>query len=267
MATCEFNDPISRRDVLKMRGRVHYRGRIDGAVTASKWPRRRGRPKSPLQQAWNEDFTAWAKLANWAAPCVRDLAERLACDTGFFWRDVITYAGHGKLLWYVGGENHTSPLPMLWTERSPKQQYGAPRVTTPTAQVRQSAAVACVINTDQVLTPNTRDWDNNVFWSPTENPSRLTIRANGLYTISNSVEWSSVTGGFRRLNLRVNGTDFITNVLVPQGNANAMRLQSYALYYFTAGDYVESLIRTSTAGLTAQLTAFNIVAITPEAII
>lgn len=250
-----------------MRGRVHYRGRVDGAIIASKWPRRRGKKKTPRQQAWVDDFTAWAKIPNMADGCTRDLAQRLACDTGFFWRDVITYAGHGKLLYVQGNGEMTTPLPMLWTERSPNQQYGAPRVTTPTASIHNGSTQVITSTVGVRPAANIVDWDNNVFVTPKPPLAALmTVRASGLYMLGAYASYNQAANATHVLYLNRNA-DTIGRATADITTNATNWLQAQATMWFDAGDTFELFTTSSVQPYTFQLLAMWMVAITPESII
>ena len=99
------------------------------------------------------------------------------------------------------------------------------------------------------------------------NKTRLTVRSDGLYLLGAEVEFASLTGGVRYVDLLVNSTDAIDRHSVPVSNSNAARLSSGTIWYFEEGDYIEVRAFANVANCTAKLESFWIVAITPEGII
>jgi hypothetical protein len=140
-------------------------------------------------------------------------------------------------------------------------------VTTPTARVKREAAETLSNGVEKYLTPDTLDWDNNVFWDPTANQSRLTVRSKGLYLVGANAEFNNITGGRRNLRLVVNRTTGIGQDTVGTSSAQFLHLSPVTIWPFNAGDYVEALAFATVAGVTARLDALWILAITPEGVI
>jgi hypothetical protein len=226
---------------IRARGRFVIRS-LNGQAIAQAWPKRRGKPKSARQLAWVNHFSCLAQLTKFPHPSQYDLAKELAKDTGWYYRDVLTVAANGKL---------------YFTE-------GAEKVTTPTARVNRNATEALTANVLKVLTPNTKLWDTNQFWSPTVNSTRLTFVSPGLYYVYSRVLFSAVTGGFRDTGIRLNGTTLLVNSRLWPNSANAFDGQASDIWYFHAGDYIEPTAQSSVASVTAQLDALIVMALTPE---
>jgi len=141
------------------------------------------------------------------------------------------------------------------------------RVTTPTARVYRTAPESLVNGTAKVLTPDSKIWDNNVFWNPAANPTRLTVRSGGVYLVGAQLEYNGITSGRRVVILRANGVDIISDNSLSVSNTNLVRPSTASIWAFEADDYVECLAFANANGVTAELENFWIVAITPEAVI
>jgi len=186
-----INAPITsltRADVLKLRRRVvvsHHRG----SVYVSAWPKLRGKPKSKLQQAWVDQFSLLARALKSPPPSTLDAATAWAKGTGWYYRDVLEVAARGKLTRFRG----ETPI------------------TTPTCFVYRSAAESLSSGVQKTLTPNSRKWDNNVFWDSSLNPSRITFKSAGLYLIIAYLSWNSGSSGYRYANIYRNGSESIAS--------------------------------------------------------
>lgn len=234
-------DPITRSEQLKARGRFQIKT-WKGRPYVSKWPAPRGNKKSKVQAAWQAHFAYVSCLSKIPDPRTFDSAVALAKGTGWYYRDVVASAAVGK----------------LWRSES------GLRIVTPTAQVHRTVAEALTSGVDKTLTPTVMDWDNNVFWSASINPTRLTFRSAGLYLVGAEVAWNSVTLGRRNCTIKKNGTTFVAvNSLVP-GSAQAVSTEVQRLVPFQAGDYIECVVSANVASVTALLSALWVMAITPE---
>jgi len=269
MAKVNRTTPISRRDIIKSRRRIHFRRKRGGELYASAWPRLRGKKKTPLQQAWVDNFKFLASAPKLADACALDTASELAKDTGYFWRDVVSSALSGKLLYYKGSELTDPPLPKLYADQVNKQYEGAPRVTTPTARVHMSAAQACTAGVATTLIPNVKDWDNNTFWSSTTHPERLTARSSGLYLVLAAMLMTPNGESGLAIRLMLNGATILarTDVATRTAPSEQPEYNLVALYYLNAGDYITFDANYSSGGCTGQLRQLTIVGITPESII
>jgi len=216
-----------------------------GQVYFQAWPRRRGKTKSPLQQAWIDAFSIRARAFKSVDPKTLMAAQAWTHGTGWYYRDVLERASYGKLIIY--GE--------------------ANRVTTPTVSVSRPATEALTANIVKALTPTNQAWDNNTFWNASINPTRITFKSPGLYLVGGSVRFTDTsTSGVRYMWLRVNGvtewgnqTTFVTQ--------NAPKALSTAIpIWMNANDYVE-LLALSNVNSTILIQAFWATGITPEAMI
>lgn len=235
---------ITRGDVLKVRRRVMLAS-WKGNVYLRKWPRPRGKKKTPLQQAWVDRFSYLARALKSPLPQSLDAAQMWAKGTGWYYRDVLEVAAAGKLIRF----------------------NGEPRVTTPTARVYRNAAQAVTNGAGGYLTPDAMNWDNNVFWSPTVNPSRLTFKAPGLYLVGGHTYFNAITGGRRDMGLVVNRTTWIVEDFRTPASATALTIPVVSLWYFHANDYLEAWQFVNANGVTARLGSLWAVAITPEGIV
>jgi len=258
---------FGRKDVLKSRRRIRFSSDVERRLIASGWPRKRGRPTSELQQAWVDRFSREAELSKFADPQTRQQAECLAKNTGWYWRDVLHSGMNGKLWYYEGGAGLKSQVGILHRQTPEIQHYGAPRITTPTAAVKNDTPVALTANVEKYLDANALIWDNNTFWNSSSNPSRLTIRASGLYVVGGYVGFITTGSGYRRAILRVNRTTTIGVQSLAVNNAVEMFANMFTVWPFEAGDYVEVVAFTASTSVTAVLRHFFILAMTPEAVL
>jgi len=243
MAKLERDAPVDMALVIKARGAFGIRN-YRGQLYVSKWPRRRGSPKSELQQAWVQHFACLGGIWKWHDPRSFDEATKLAKGTGWFWRDVFTSAAHGKLM------------------RLP----GAIRVTTPTAFVSREADQALAANTPYWVLFDSQAWNNNRFWEASPNPTRFTFRSSGLYLIGcYALIDNTATDKSVDLQMRINGVTNFPLIRAQDITNNDISPTYTVIWYFEAGDYIE--LRTQSTVATTLLSA-NLwaVGITPEAI-
>jgi len=180
-----------------------------------------------------------------------------------FPRDYLGWAYSGKLIQYAGDGSFEGQTPREFADGT----QGIIRVTTPTASVWRNSAEALTNSISKILTPDSVDWDTNFFWNPDLNPSRLTARVSGLYLLNAIVRFSAVSGSQRFIRFVVNGTSLRMIARGAQSSAVLMDMPIAQLWYLNATDYVEVQVNANSNGVTAQLVAFQIVGITPEAIV
>lgn len=180
-----------------------------------------------------------------------------------FPRDYLGWAYSGKLIQYAGDGSFEGQTPREFADGT----QGIIRVTTPTASVWRTTPEALTNSISKNLTPDSVDWDTNFFWNPDLNPSRLTARVSGLYLLSASVRFSAVTGSQRIVRFEVNGTPLRMIAREAQSSAVQQDMNIAQLWYLDATSYVECHVNANSNGVTAQLLAFQIVGITPEAIV
>jgi len=235
---------FSRRDVLKVRRRVLLTS-WKGRPLIRKWPKQRGPVRSPLQKLWTDRFALLARELKSVDPITLSVAQNMSLGTGWYYRDVLETAAYGKLIRY----------------------QDEPRVTTPTVHVSRSTAESMVANIAKRLTPNQFTWDNNVFWSSTVQPARLTVKAPGLYLCGANV-FGEVSANVRRgIWMTVNDSIEIANSQFSGGVADIWRQSVTGIYYFHANDFLTLWAATSSSAQTARLHDFWMVAITPEGLI
>ncbi len=255
--------------MLKSRRLIHWRRKRGGEPYASAWPPLRGKKKTPGQQAWVDHFKFLASAPKLADACALDASTELAKDTGYFYRDVISSALTGKLLYYKGSQITDPPLPRVYSDQVTKTYEGAPRVTTPTSSIYSDAYTPCAVDTWVDAIANHARWDNNAFWSATTHPERLTARSSGVYLVIANLE-TQVAGeyGYASRIIGSDGTiwareDWATRTAPTQQPANNMS----ALVYLNAGDYLTVQANFSGPGNGVMINHFALVGITPESII
>lgn len=229
--------------MLRVRRRVHLRT-WKGIAYISGWPRRRGGTQSQLQQAWVDAFSDRARTLKSVNPLLFQTAENLAKGTGWYYRDVLERQAYGKLL----------------------IEEGQRKVTTPTARGGNTTSVALTSGVAKALDLATMLWDNNAFWDA-GTPSRLTMKAAGLYLVGMDTEWTTIANSSIAQNyLRVNGTTIIANQDTPTTSTRNRRFNVVGLYYFEPDDYVEAVVLISASGNQARVNDLWCVGITPEVI-
>jgi len=215
-----------------------------GRPYASRYPSLSNVNPTALQRAWVDHFSCVAWISKIPDPRTFDLAKKLTKDTGWYYRDVIASGAVGKLY----------------------QVEGVSRITTPTVMLHRTAGEALSAGVAKVLTPNVMDWDNNRFWNASSNPSRITIRAGGLYLLGAQGLFSTATSNYRILNIRLNGTTNISDSMqVLNGNFQVWQ-QNQSIWYFNPNDYIELLATSGAAGVSCTINHFWMVGITAEVI-
>jgi len=206
---------------------------------------KRGAPRTELHKAWVEAFQLDTERAKRPDPCAMNFAQLAAPGTGWFARDIILTALNGKLF----------------------RRHGHKRVTTPTTSVYRTAAEGLSSGVFKILTPNAKNWDNNVFWNPTSNPSRITVRSAGVYLFLMEIEYPA--GGTFNVNQTVllNGVTGIAHTVLEFSPSYPPILQTVGVWYLDANDYIEAQCVVSAAGKSAFLHNFTVLAITPETVI
>jgi len=234
-------DPISRAEILKARNNFQIKS-WKGRPYASKWPKARGHPTSPVVKAWVAHFAYVACLSKIPDPNTFNYATELSKGTGWYYRDVLASAAVGKLYQFPGYK----------------------RVTTPTASVHRTSSEALTANVRKVLTPNETQWDNNSFWSPSVNPTRLTMRSSGLYLVGAWIKLSGSTSGYQRGDIVVNGGSAIAQPYLPSTTNNTADLVFMVPWLFNTNDYIEAGIITGNSGKSAQLMQLWVIGMIPE---
>jgi len=235
---------VTRAAVMKMRQRVVMKPHR-GQTVVQKWPKKRGKPKGALQQAWVDRFSLVACFVKSPSTEEYDRARQWADGTGWFWRDVLTAAANGNLL----------VIP------------GQTKITTPTFYVGRDVVEPLAAGTAESVNFDGLEWDNNVFWALSPNPTRIVFRAPGVYLIGASPFFAaSATDAQRACRFRVNGTD-----LLPWNSAqdianSPIALQMVTPWYFHKDDYLELMVQSSNAINLTTAECWGI-AITPEGVV
>jgi len=239
------NAKVTLRALQTAKGRLQFSS-WKGRVVLRKWPRPRGKNISANQRAWVDKFAAVSRATKTPSPQDLENSIELAKGTGWYYRDVLAVAMNGK----------------LWTD------FGEQKIKTPTVSVTRAAAESKTATIWHTLTPNVQQWNNNDFWNAGVNPSRVTVRSSGLYLLIGRYKLSGASSeGSAKIRFRVNGTDPILENSERVWRSNGETPQTIGIWYFNPDDYVEmqAFLHDWTAG--CQITAFQLLAITPEGIV
>jgi len=229
---------------MKMRQRVVMKPHR-GAIVVQKWPKKRGPFVSERQRAWIERFSLWACLVKSPDADSYNRANEWAKGTGWYWRDVLMAAMAGNLIEIVGET----------------------KITTPTVYLDRTSTLALAAGADVAVPMQVAQWDNNVFWASTPNPTRVVFKAPGLYIFGGRGNFANTsTDSQRRIWARLNGTTAFPSFTGQDIMNQPVLLGFLWVWYFHANDYIELICESSNANSlnNAQIWA---VAITPEAII
>jgi len=213
-----------------------------GLLAIRKRKERKGPKKSPLQQAWVDNFSCMARWSKKADPRARAWAEEMAPDTGWYWRDIIESAMSGKLI----------------------RKEGEHPITTPTANIARVAAQALSGTNETTLVADTLIWDNNYFWNPSANQQRLTIRSAGLYLVGADAQFPVSNTGRRKLIIKNQDDTRIVEQSQSPGTSTTVQIAIVGLYYFHSGDYIYAVGQANQSSQTCVLNHFWALAITPE---
>lgn len=244
---------LTRKDVLKFRRRAVIR-QLNGESIAQAWPAPRGRPQSELQAAWTERFALLARNRKSPHPGELEAAqmwarlgnELYAGDPNgglWYYRDVLETAAYGKLNRYQDEK----------------------RVTTPTVRATRLSNESINAGIFEFINMTAIDWDNNGFWSSTINPSRLMVKAPGLYLIGATASLETANAGFFSCEIWYNRTSLVAANRIPKNGIDTFA-SCVGVQYFNVGDYVEVGIFNSANTTNYQVPNFWMVAITPEAL-
>lgn len=234
---------VSRGNVMKSRQKFitkPYRGK----QVVQKWPKKRGKPKGELQQAWVDRFSLVACYVKSPSTEEYDNARNWAEGSGWFWRDVLTAAANGNLL----------VIP------------GQVKITTPTFYLNMNIVEALAANVQESVEFDNLQWDNNVFWNPLVNQTRITFFSPGVYLIGANASFNN-TATDKRVSLffRLNGSADFPRTEIQDISNNDVGAPTVLIWYFNAGDYIELQALSTVACDLNQASAWG-VAITPEGI-
>jgi hypothetical protein len=123
-------------------------------------------------------------------------------------------------------------------------------------RIRNTANLNIPTATQQVLTFNTDDFDDDNIHDPGVNPSRITFAVNGRYLVGGCVQWDATLGNDRQLILGLNGT-VVASVYQPAATAIGGLQSLTTVVNVTVGQFVELAAAQNTAG-TIQVVAAGV---------
>lgn len=267
MAKLPHPGSIGRGDVLRARRRVHYKRGRGGILVVQKWPKRRGKKKTPLQQAWVDDFSKTARATKQPESCALQIASSMSPNTGWYYRDVLAAAAHGKLI-NAGGQFGPPRGGSVGFLQVPKKLDGGIfRVLTPTACYYRAGATTAIPNAVTPVPIDTKVWDNSAFFDSAK-PTRLTMKAAGLYLVGGTLRYDQNNSSWRWAHLRVNGSTIIATTTVDGGINTPIPMNLSMIWPFSAGDYVELCGQQGhSPNVPAKAMYFYALAITPETLV
>jgi len=148
----------------------------------------------------------------------------------------------------------------LWLDPTEK------KVTTPTCRLFRTATQLIANGADVVLTPDSFNWDNNQFWSPSVNPSRITIKAPGLYLVGYDVQVTTSTTGRKSAWARSSTNQILGRGLMQTSSNGDTYIVGSDIWYFEQDQYFEIIGRTTINNDGFKILGAWAVAITPEAL-
>jgi len=236
---------LSYSQAMKMRGRAVPR-ESRGQIIVQKWPEKRGPEKTPVQQAWVDRFKCVASVMKHPTAQTWNFAGNYTGNSRWFIRDLFYAGAAGKLI----------------------QIEGETRITTPTVAVNRNSTETLTINIVKTLTPNTLEWDNNQFWNPSVNPSRITFKSPGLYLIMADL-WMPVESGTNALLGRLlhQGGHFIASGQWTQVANLPVVFSMSAVWYFHANETMQVTLQKNNANNQAAVSHLTVLGITPESIL
>jgi hypothetical protein len=115
------------------------------------------------------------------------------------------------------------------------------------ARVYNSASISVANSTATALTFDSERDDSDTIHDTGSNTGRLTCKTAGIYLIYGTVRFAANATGFRELSIRLNGSTFVAQNLVPAPSSGACDVAIAAAYTLALTDYVE-LVATQTSG-------------------
>jgi len=217
-----------------------YRGDV---VRIQKNPR----PHKPSQAeaAWICAFGAAARFSKTPSPQQFNEASTWVDQSGWYYRDAIHAGMFGKLY----------------------RDEGGLRITTPTCYLYASTTLTLSTGVNTPVPLTNAKWDNNYFFDVTIQPTRMYFRSPGVYFVGAQGQFTAVSGQYRTLQFRRNGTETLTSVRVPVPTNSSAFPEIIDLIYADAGDYIELLAQTNQAGSNFNCNGFWSMAMTPEQVI
>ncbi len=122
----------------------------------------------------------------------------------------------------------------------------------PYCRVYNSAAISLATSgTAQALTFDTETYDNLAMHSTSVNTDRITVPTGGggIYLVGARCRFTANATGYRRLELKINGTGTFAEVTIPSVSTNAdCTLEVTGVYTVAAGDYFQVFATQSSGG-------------------
>lgn len=109
----------------------------------------------------------------------------------------------------------------------------------PSARVYNNAAIEVPNNDTKELPFNQERKDTDNIHSTSSNPTRLTCKTPGNYSVYGNVRFASNATGSRIVAIRKNGTDVYASARIPAVNGGTTNIPIYTEIDLEAGDYVE----------------------------
>jgi len=266
MAKTDSRAPQHAKPLGRFRLRFVSYYRRDGTRIVRSWPRKRPGDPTPIVKAWQEDLKITRRIIGSMSQCTTKFIEPWLPRSGYTLWDWLNAMHHGKGMRHKHPGQSPNMLPYLFRDPPSKMWEGAPRILTPTAKVKASAAQNGVFGAWTQMPADTELWDTNDFWRLTPTPGRITIRAAGLYQVTFRGECYRNPTSEMTLRCMLNGATELAKDH-DTGNANFSGIcQATFLYYFNPLDYITLEFACGNTGVFYTLTDFSIVAITPETI-
>lgn len=263
MAKIERGDKLTGGDIRRSKRKLYFRGDGAGGTIAASWPKKRNKkqPNSEIQQAWVDHFKRGIAMAKNADGCTRTIAEGLASkpfSPNYFWRDAIMSAFNGKM------QNNAGDGSDPRGRQGPFGTTGVFRVTTPTFNISRATNQSVPSGAGISATFDTVDWDNNLFFDPTQD-DRVTIKSKGLYLVGSYSVFETGGAGFRRAILQQLPDGDVVSVSRQTVGLNVTcELSTIGIWYFEAGQQFRLLLQVSGGPVQARARRFFGVGIVPE---
>lgn len=129
----------------------------------------------------------------------------------------------------------------------------------PRIRVRRSTNQSISNSTNTAISFDTTRWHKPTasMWEGVTNPTRVTIRKPGLYTMTGHINWDANGTGARFVWLQINGTTRIGQMNVPADGVFGSAITVTGEYEFAAGDYVELFVFQTSGGALNSLATGN----------
>lgn len=123
----------------------------------------------------------------------------------------------------------------------------APELTSKGARVYANANQIIPNGGDGTkLSFSTVRWDTDGLFDIAD-PTKLTIKTDGVYIITALIEWATSANGVRYVDILLNNTDYI-GIESRQGASAAIYMHATSIYTLKAGDYIEVLVFQNSGG-------------------